>query len=256
MEKKSNKGLVIFLIIFILISLALGGYIVYDKYFNNVNEEKKTEKKEVKEDVQEEKLNLESSIVQELYNDIKSTSNFDQELIEQALNKEKVLVSDLSSEILNFYGYRNLHIHLIKQDLCRNYPSVVNNSYYDCGNGIEKDETENATYTFEEKDLKNSVENLFGLGKYQQTESFEINYAQYFVYDKDSQKYVYATIPGGGTSPEYEKELIDLKQSADTLSLIEKISFEDKELAQISYDYKQDNDNYYLYAINLLSKQE
>ena len=239
-----------------MISLALGGYIVYDKYFNNVNEEKKTEKKEVKEDVQEEKLNLESSIVQELYNDIKSTSNFDQELIEQALNKEKVLVSDLSSEILNFYGYRNLHIHLIKQDLCRNYPSVVNNSYYDCGNGIEKDETENATYTFEEKDLKNSVENLFGLGKYQQTESFEINYAQYFVYDKDSQKYVYATIPGGGTSPEYEKELIDLKQSADTLSLIEKISFEDKELAQISYDYKQDNDNYYLYAINLLSKQE
>lgn len=255
MEKKSNKGLAIFLIIFILISLALSGYIVYDKYFNNANEEKKTEKKEIKEEVQkEEKLNLNSSTIQKLYNSIKSNSSFDQELIEQAMNKEKVLVSDLSPEILNFYGYRNLYIHQIKQDLCRNYPNVILSSY-NCGNDTEY-ESINSANTFKEEDLKNSVENLFGTGKYQQTESFEINYAEYFVYDKDSQKYVYATIEGGGTSQELEKELIDLKQSADTLSLIEKISFEGKEMAQISYDYKQDNDNYYLYAINLLSKQE
>ena len=255
MEKKSNKGLVIFLIIFILISLALSGYIVYDKYFNNANEEKKTEKKEVKEEVQkEEKLNLNSSTIQKLYNSIKSNSSFDQELIEQAMNKEKVLVSDLSPEILNFYGYRNLYIHQIKQDLCRNYPNVILSSY-NCGNDTEY-ESINSANTFKEEDLKNSVENLFGPGKYQQTDAIEINYAEYFVYDKDSQKYVYATIEGGGTSQELEKELIDLKQSADTLSLIEKISFEGKELAQISYDYKQNNDNYYLYAINLLSKQE
>ena len=256
MEKKSNKGLSVFLIIFILISLALGGYIVYDKYFNNANEEKKTEKKEIKEEVQEEeKLNLNSSTIQKLYSSIKSNSSFDQELIEQAINKEKVLVSDLSPEILNFYGYRNLYIHQVEKDVCRNYPSIVNSSYYYCGSGIG-DEDINIVDIFKEEDLKNSVENLFGPGKYQQTESFEINYAQYFVYDKDSQKYVYATLEGGGTSQEFEKELIDLKQDTDTLSLIEKISFEGKELTQISYDYKQDNNNYYLYAINLLSKQE
>ena len=34
MKEKSSKGLLIWLIIFIIISLAMGGYIAYDKFLN------------------------------------------------------------------------------------------------------------------------------------------------------------------------------------------------------------------------------
>ena len=52
MEKKSNKGLIVVLVIFIIATLCLGGYIAYDKFI--VKEEVK-EEKEDNETIQEEK---------------------------------------------------------------------------------------------------------------------------------------------------------------------------------------------------------
>lgn len=39
MEGKKNKGIIIILIVFILISVCLGGYIVVDKYTNKITVE-------------------------------------------------------------------------------------------------------------------------------------------------------------------------------------------------------------------------
>ena len=58
MKEKSSKGLLIWLIIFIIISLAMGGYIAYDKFLNkkeNVTSvsSKDEQKSSTKEEVQE-----------------------------------------------------------------------------------------------------------------------------------------------------------------------------------------------------------
>ena len=42
-NKKSNKGVIVILIILIIMVLALGSYIVYDKFFNTENDKKVTE---------------------------------------------------------------------------------------------------------------------------------------------------------------------------------------------------------------------
>ena len=63
-NKKSNKGVIVILIILIIMVLALGSYIVYDKFFNTENDKKVTEnnvKDENKDDIKE--------------NDIKETYN-------------------------------------------------------------------------------------------------------------------------------------------------------------------------------------
>ena len=46
-EKKNGKGLVVALVLFILVSIGLGGYIVYDKVLNKEEVKPKTEEKKV-----------------------------------------------------------------------------------------------------------------------------------------------------------------------------------------------------------------
>ena len=263
-KKKSNKGIIVILILFILISITLGGYIVYDKGYldkflgkEKVVEPSKEEKKEETIEKEEIKtLSLNDKEVQDLYDKIKSTEAFDQKLINNVLeNKKELILKELDPNILNYYGYRNLKINQLKNDLCKNYPNLITNNKYICNNndnvGIGDDVTNNSTHVIDEEDLKLSVEEIFGKDSYQRSDAFEISWAEYYVYDKSSKRYIETFIASGGTDITYEKELIDLKQKEDSLSLIESIKFEDSVNEKISYNYKLDNDNYYLYSISL-----
>lgn len=260
MEKKSNKGLIITLVLFILISIALGGYIVYDKgYLDSLlGKEKVVEPKEEKEESKEvEKLSLDDKVIQDLYAKIKSKNAYDQVLISQVLeNKKELITKDLDSNILNYYGYRNLKVSQLEKDICRNYPSILAKSSYLCNdnNNVEVgvDTTTNSTNVFAEEDLKESVEEIFGKNSYQKTESIEVSFDEYYIYDSTSKKYVDTYIVGGGTDITYEKELIDLDQKEDSLSLIESVKFEDSIDEKISYNYRLDNGEYYLYSISLV----
>lgn len=80
MEKKGNKGLVVSLIIFIIISIGLAGYIVYDKDLLNLqkNTEVKEENKEKEETTEKE-----------------------------AVTDEKKISYDQGSELLNIVGINN-----------------------------------------------------------------------------------------------------------------------------------------------------
>ncbi|MBQ3469118.1 MAG: hypothetical protein IJH18_03620 [Bacilli bacterium] len=74
-EKKKGKGLVVFVVILILIILGLVGYILYDKgIILSPKEEPKVEKEEVKKEEKEE-LDIDSRLVQYLYNMVTEDSN-------------------------------------------------------------------------------------------------------------------------------------------------------------------------------------
>ena len=263
-EQKNNKGLIVTLIVFIIISLSLVGYIAYDKGYldsllgrEKVSDSKKEEITETEEQKETKKLTLDDKEIQNLYNKIKSVEVYDQKLISKVLeSKKEIIVKDLGADILNYYGYRNLKVKQLENDLCKNYPNILVNSQYICNNsndvGIGDDATNNSTNVITEQDLKDSVEEIFGKGSYQQTEILEVSWDEYYVYDLASKKYVDTFIPGGGTDISYEKELSDIKQSEDSLSLIESIKFEDSLNEKISYNYKIDDDNYFLYSISLV----
>lgn len=78
MEKKSNKGLVISLVIFILATIGLGVYLAYDKGLLDFIKPKVKENKneETKKEIKDEELDINSRLVQNLYNEVsKETEN-------------------------------------------------------------------------------------------------------------------------------------------------------------------------------------
>ncbi len=262
-EIKPKNKLIPWLILFILVSIGLGTYIAYDKGYldsllgKEIVETKNEEVEEKEEQNETKELSLEDKAIQDLYNKIRSKDVFDQKLINKVLEtKKEITVKELDSNILNYYGYRNLKVNQLEKDLCKNYPDILSNPKYVCSDnskvGIGDDATNNSTNIIAEQDLKESVEDIFGKNSYQKTETFEVSWAEYYVYDLTSKKYVDTFVAGGGTSIPYEKELIDLEQKEDSLSLIESVKFEDSVNEKISYNYKLDNDAYYLYSISLV----
>ena len=98
MKGKNNKGLIIGMIIFIIISLGLSGYIVYDKFF----------KKEVKtvQDKNEEKVS--EAFVKNLYNEVNIDYNEEHYLYGQYGISEfyegNIKASDLDNELKMYLG--------------------------------------------------------------------------------------------------------------------------------------------------------
>lgn len=269
MEKKSNKGLIIVLVLFILISIVLGGYIVYDKgYLDSLlGKEKVVNPKEGKE---VEKLSVDDKVIQDLYVKIKKTNVYDQMLIDQVLeNKTEIIVKeDFDSYTLNYYGYRNLKDSKLEKDFCQNYPNILALTDYICGEDSDTntDTTNNYTNVFVEEDLKESVEEIFGKNSYKTTEIIGVSFGEYYVYDSISKKYVdtYVKVDGDGEVfdrvllKEYKVKLVDVKQKENGLSLIESVKYEDNDNSEdsvdekISYNYRLDNGAYYLYSISLV----
>ena len=95
MEKKKNKVIIVLLILFILISLGLGGFIVYDKFISkkeiNVGEVKQNK---VESQDKNNNLTISSDLVKRLYSYVKSDGLFDQMLIEKVLEKNKIATEE------------------------------------------------------------------------------------------------------------------------------------------------------------------
>ena len=95
-EKKKGKGLVVALVLFILISLGLGGYIAYDKVLNK--EEVKTKKEEKKEKKEQETIiySVDDEKISGLIDNILTGRKCNE--IEEYTNDKKVETKDIDNE--------------------------------------------------------------------------------------------------------------------------------------------------------------
>ena len=111
-EKKKGKGLVVALVLFILISLGLGGYIVYDKVLTK--EEVKTESNEKKSDKKVE-INKDSELVLKFDEDkVINHKDMDYKMYETLLSMQvstegenKATISFDKSKIYTDFGVEN-----------------------------------------------------------------------------------------------------------------------------------------------------
>lgn len=267
MEKKKNKVIIVLLILFILISLGLGGFIVYDKFISkkeiNVGEVKQNK---VESQDKNNNLTISSDLVKRLYSYVKSDGLFDQMLIEKVLEKnDEILASSLDQQTLNYYGYKQIKLSDTELKECQDYKNIKQSNYA-CGFNSYISETDglnaesNETISFDEDILKNNVEMIFGKNTYKSTDYFEISLSQAFLYDSSLKQYVRAEAPAGGTGVIYEKKLKDVKENKDYLTLVENVSFDYTDYnvdmenlnKNILYNFKLDSENnYYLYSIDI-----
>lgn len=263
-NKHNNIGLIISLVIFIILTLGLCGYICYDKFFTSkeIEDVEQDNSKTDEKIVQEELLNIDSELVQTLYGYIKMTDLNEQSSIDDLIeNKQEILLSD-NPEMKNHFGFRQLEVIKLKTDLCRNYfETFKKNTRYFCGteSDIENSFNESSsTITFEESALKEKVELIFGEGSYERTNYISAGLIDGYTYDEATGLYVYGNFPGGGVAPTYTLNLVDVSKDDNYLILKENVTYDSYEDLKgtldenILYKYKQDEaGNYYLYSIDI-----
>lgn len=122
MKEKSSKGLLIWLIIFIIISLAMGGYIAYDKFLNkkeNVtsvsskDEQKSSTKEEVQETYHSLAIKDNKCIDSECNSDYSVVNYFDLGSITIEDNIAKIRLT--KDKVKNYFG-DNINVDSIKED--------------------------------------------------------------------------------------------------------------------------------------------
>ena len=122
MKEKSSKGLLIWLIIFIIISLAMGGYIAYDKFLNkkeNVtsvsskDEQKSSTKEEVQETYHSLAIKDNKCIDSECNSDYSVVNYFDLGSITIEDNIAKIRLT--KDKVKNYFG-DDINVDSIKED--------------------------------------------------------------------------------------------------------------------------------------------
>ena len=131
-ESKSNRGLVVALIIFILISISLAGCIVYDKVIDkkDTNEvEKKESKKEEKENIKKYNSKSIEEQMEELKKVFNSSDNNFKEISRSEANKliDNEIPEDVDfgcGPVYKFYAYDD-YIFITNEDMCFHNTTVM-----------------------------------------------------------------------------------------------------------------------------------
>lgn len=195
MKEKNNKGLIIGMIIFIIISLGLSGYIVYDKFF----------KKEVKtvQDKNEEKVS--EAFVKNLYNEVNIDYNEEHYLYGQygisEFYERNIKASDLNNELKMYLGYRQLKNSDIKKEDC--LYNQKDDGMTICGNNMyseTKVDYKYPTNTISFDTLDKSIKSVFGNSvTYDKNTKVSIDgIVSYYEFESSNNKYyLYQHAEGG-----------------------------------------------------------
>ena len=266
--------------ILIGVILCVGGLFGYKEFFvKNETTNKKITK--TKEKVQkEEDLDLNSQLVQNLYEYVIAVPNENNDesinvdsnlyrkmnLFEEIEKKDKIGTSDLPQELKNYLGYRQLSSEQVQQKNCSNYPNISYNSQVSLLCGKEEDHDYNSatnttkvrngamTSVINEEQLKEKVELIFGNNSYKEVEFFTTtcDLIDGYVYNKDSREYIYVSSDNGCGVNEYPTfKLIKATKKANKIYLFEKVDREKSEYSEainskIKYTFNLLKDgNYY-----------
>ena len=274
--KKFLIGLLIGIIV------GIGCLFTYNEVFvkkeNSINKKQTTEKEETK---TEEELSINSQLVQTLYNyvlgaisyqDYKETGNF----FYSIKTKSKINASDLSQELKNYLGFRQLKAIEIEQTNCS---SNSNLSYTHesglvllCGGELDHDydpitnttqvSDRAITYAITEELLKEKVELIFGKNNYKSVDflgmSCDVSYG--YVYNKELKEYLYVSNDNGcGFTFTPSIKLISATKKDNNIYLIQKVEREASEYSEainmkIKYTFTlADDGNYYFESVEKIS---
>lgn len=240
--------------ILIGVILGTGGVFAYNSFFNQSEKSMKTSKKEP--EVKNEELNLNTQLVQTLYSYVKMEESYLAGVTYIGIfeDKNKVLASELSQEIKNYLGYRQLNNkryiecpqNLLDQSRCSSYEkgfpiSEYNNTW---------------TYAFGEEELKRNVELIFGKGSYQAGDFKGCEEHGLCAYDSETQKYYDTDCGCGGVGWYPETELKSAKKVENKIELYEYVKNDfDNQLDEynIKYTFNLNEDgNYYFESVELI----
>lgn len=206
-EKKKGKGLVVALVLFILVSIGLGGYIVYDKVLTK--EEVKTKTEEKKENKKEETVSI----------------DIDDESIISLFKNSHASVIGPDSKI---FQNDELKVENMDEDYKWN---LASNIYYDksvnVGNKLE----------LKESDVKNAYESIFGPKTYNRPNEIK-TICEVFKYNEISKKYEAQTGGCGGATAfgEYEK-IVKATKYNDRIEITSAVIFTDGQTNAMYKDY-------------------
>ena len=231
MEKKNN-GVVIFLIVVIVLLLSYIGYISFFKVTNK-NETVSSDKERVDSDskntsTKEETLDVNSSLVQGLYNKVVLTGDsFYKYWFYNNSNNYQVSNASESSKLALVYH------NLKKSDF-----SIIQDA-----TNVKKNITlDNSNYTLQENSstgfipyerVEQTYKELFGSSDtLNKSEPMRVGpyVTEYYVYDESVNGYVdYLTVGGGATGSFYHGEVTKAVRTGDTIVITEKADFSEND---------------------------
>ena len=221
MEKKSNKGFIITIVILSILLLGAVGYIAYDKFYLNdeketVKEEQKTEEKLSEEEIKK----LHGSLITSKVS--KNTWGF--------YYKDKLTIDNISSELLVKYAiinYINEKQININSDLVFERDKVLYNDRDDDGNLIPADKSKYENQIISKKEIDNYIKEKFNTDKKitlkDKTEipmGYMFGLFAYYNINDDS-FYLYSPHRGGGLF-EVANKFIEAKQEGDFIYIYDK----------------------------------
>ena len=251
-----NKNKIVITVLIVVIVLLLG-YVGYDKFLkkdnNKINDKKPISNSNNKETTTKgEKLDINSSLVQNLYNKV-------------------VLTGDSYYKYWFYNGYSDYYevsrasetskMALVYHNLKKSDFTPIPNA-----TGIQKNITlNNNSYTLQENSstgfipyerVENTYKELFGSSDtLSKSEPMQVGplVVEYYIYDASLNGYVdYSTVGGGTTGSFYHGEVIGAEKKGDTIVITEKVDFSDNDdgtgkitsTTNYQYTFKLSGDNY------------
>ena len=242
-SKKKNKGLIVFLVLLILIILGLVGYICYDKklIFND-NKAVSTSNKLGNKLEKEQNLDINSRLVQTLYNSVTSRNEFCSKYsIYGTVKENDYIVDEVSEKDKMALVQHNLKNNYYETISCTdvNVPDVlsinVNGTNIDYYSGCSANNPDNYERTlieqrfiekrYSKKYVESIYKSLFGKDAKLDTSVPITSYGpEAYFYNKDIDSYIKYAFAGGGTCGpiKYKDEIEKAVLKGDTLKIYEK----------------------------------
>lgn len=252
-REKKNHGSIIVIVILIILLLATIGYIVYDKVLVKTDSDK-TDVVENTDKVTKEDIDINSSLVQNLYNIFKLDSCY------KTSGTDGVESINSDNRIKLRIAYDNISKSSISSIECSKLGNV-DNAY--CGqmtsdmaaaygeNNMTKFkeyEKQNFTDSVNSDIVKNKYIELFGTDSEFKNESFGTGVSAeascYFMnYDSNNNLYAQYNCEGGGTCVTPEQNIVSATKDGDKLFIVTNTKYPDETAKKVSYEFKKDKEN-------------
>ena len=256
MEKeKKNNGVVIFLIVVVVILLGYIGYISFGKVTNK-NETVSSDKERVDSgskntSTKEETLDVNSSLVQDLYNKVVLTgdSYYKYWFYNNSDNYQVSSASESSKMALVYHNLKKSDFTTIQNTTGINKNITLNNNNYTL-------QESSSTGFIPYERVEHTYKELFGSSDtLNKSEPMRVGalITEYYIYDASVNGYVdYLTVGGGATGSFYHGEVINAKKTGDTIVITEKVDFSENDdgtgkitsTTNYQYTFKLSGDTY------------
>lgn len=254
MEKKNN-GVVIFLIVVVVILLGYIGYMSFGKVTSK-NETVSSDKERVDSgskntSTKEETLDVNSSLVQDLYNKVVLTgdSYYKYWFYNNSDNYQVSSASESSKMALVYHNLKKSDFTTIQNTTGINKNITLNNNNYTL-------QESSSTGFIPYERVEHTYKELFGSSDtLNKSEPMRVGpyIIEYYIYDSTVNGYVdYLTVGGGTTGSFYHGEVINAKKTGDTIVITEKVDFSDNDdgtgkitsTTNYQYTFKLSGDTY------------